>query len=206
MVSVQSYSRVVPPRESNNISFVDGNNNRFARCEVNLEDKNNGKRHWLRISNCKAIKVDLCHFHHKKSEGQICSVFLPEDDEAGMGPLFEYNYFQHQDFDEHLPPGKGQGDAGGEAIQMGHSSHARRFYRAVVRYNNFEECNGDGEIVSNKSCGNSNYNNTYTDCNGSLTLRHGHSIAVIDSYFKGCGLRIGGADNLIANNHIKDNS
>jgi len=192
--------------ESSNISFEDGNNNRFARCEVNLDDNDNSKRHWLRISNCEAIKVDHCHFHHKKSEGQFCNVFLPDDNEPGKGPIFEYNYFEHQDFGEHLPPGTSYGDAGGEAIQMGHSSHAGRFYRAILRYNCFEKCNGDGEIVSNKSCGNLYYNNTFTDCDGSLTLRHGHSTAVLANYFKSCGLRVCGADNLIANNHITDNS
>jgi poly(beta-D-mannuronate) lyase len=192
--------------ESSNILFKDGNNNRFARCEVNLEDNDNNKKHWLRISNSKAIRVDHCHFHHKKSEGQFCNIFLPEDSEPGKGPIFEYNYFEHQDFGEHLPPSKSYGDAGGEAIQMGHSDHARRLYRAIVRYNYFEECNGDGEIVSNKSCGNLYYNNTFTDCNGSLTLRHGHPTAVLANYFKNCGLRVLGAGNLIANNHFSENS
>lgn len=193
------------PGEDSNIAFEGGKNNRFARCEVNLDDKSNTKRHWLRISNCEAIKVDHCYFHHKKSEGQFCSVYL-KDNEPGKGPLFEYNYFQHQDFGEHLPPGTRYGDAGGEAIQMGHSDHARKYYRAIVRYNYFEECNGDGEIVSNKSCGNLFYNNTFTDCDGSLTLRHGHSIAVLGNYFKNCGLRVCGENNLIANNHFTENS
>jgi poly(beta-D-mannuronate) lyase len=192
--------------ESSNISFKDGNNNRFARCEVNLDDNDNSKKHWLRISNCEAIKVDHCHFHHKKSEGQFCNVFMPGDNKPGKGPIFEYNYFEHQDFGEHLPDGVKYGDAGGEAIQMGHSDHAGQYYGVIVRYNCFEECNGDGEIVSNKSCGNLYYNNTFTDCNGSLTLRHGHSTAVLANYFKNCGLRVLGADNLIANNHFSDNS
>jgi len=207
--------------EESNILFKDGNHNRFARCEVKLLEEVNldedddeikkqiSKRHWLRISNCEAMKVDHCHFHHKNSEGQFCNVFLPGDNGPGKGPIFEYNYFQHQDYgkyEEYFPEGKSYGDAGGEAIQMGHSSHARRLYRAIVRYNYFEECNGDGEIVTNKSCGNLYYNNTFTDCNGSLTLRHGDSNAVLANYFKNCGLRVLGANNLIANNHITDNS
>jgi poly(beta-D-mannuronate) lyase len=193
-----------------NISFKGGNNNRFARCEVKLNDegsKNKGERktHWLKISNCKAMKVDHCFFHQKPSEGQFCNVSFAEDNEPGKGPLFEYNYFQHQDYNKIVGDDKA-GDAGGEGIQMGNSDHARRFYRAIVRYNCFEECNGDGEIVTNKSCGNLYYNNTFTDCNASLTLRHGHSTAVLANYFKNCGLRICGAGNLIANNHFTDNS
>jgi hypothetical protein len=191
---------------SSNISFSDGNNNRFARCEINLDDTSNSKRHWLRISNCEAMKVDHCYFHHKKSEGQFCNVFSAKDNEPGKGPLFEYNYFQHQDFGKHLPRGIKYGDAGGEAIQMGHSKQARRYYRAIVRYNYFEQCNGDGEIITNKSSGNLYYNNTFTDNDGSLVLRHGDSTAVLANYFKNCGLRVCGADNLIANNHFTENS
>jgi poly(beta-D-mannuronate) lyase len=193
-----------------NISFKGGSNNRFARCEVKLNDrgsktKGERKTHWLQISNCKAMKVDHCFFHQKPSEGQFCNVSFAEDNEPGKGPLFEYNYFQHQDYNKIVGEDK-VGDAGGEGIQMGNSAHARRFYRAIVRYNCFEECNGDGELVTNKSCGNLYYNNTFTDCNASLTLRHGHSTAVLANYFKNCGLRILGANNLIANNHFTDNS
>jgi hypothetical protein len=89
---------------------------------------------------------------------------------------------------------------------MGHSEMKRKYFRTIFRYNYLEQCNGDGEIVTNKSSGNLYYNNTFTDCNGSLTLRHGDSTAVLANYFKNCGLRVLGAYNLIANNHITDNS
>jgi hypothetical protein len=188
-----------------NISFEGGNNNRFARCEVNLVDGNNrSKRHWLRISNSDAIKVDHCYFHDKNSVGQFCNVNYVRHIEPEKGPVFEYNYFQNQLF-KHPDPDK-QGDAGGEAIQMGDSKFARWYYRAIVCYNYFEQCNGDGEIIANKSSGNLYYNNTFTDSNGSITLRHGESTAVLGNYFKNCGLRVAGADNLIANNHFTENS
>ncbi len=197
------------PTEEDNIVFRGGNNNRFARCEVKLDNEDpedpHDKRHWLQISNCKAMRVDHCFFHHKKSKGQFCNVKFGSDNDPGEGAIFEYNYFLHQDYNE-IAGDDNIGDAGGEGIQMGDSAHASRYYRAIVRYNCFEECNGDGEIVTNKSCGNLYYNNTFTNSNGSLTLRHGHSTAVLANYFKNCGLRVCGANNLIANNHFTDNS
>jgi poly(beta-D-mannuronate) lyase len=193
-------------RENDNIFFDGGNNNRFARCEVKLDDKDNrSKRHWLKISNCKAMKVDHCFFHHKESEGQFCNVSFDGDNEHGEGPLFEYNYFLHQDYNKHVGDDN-IGDAGGEAIQMGASQVCRFYFRGIFRYNYFEECNGDGEMITNKSSGNIYYNNSFTKTLGTMTLRHGDSTAMLGNYFEACGLRVGGAKNLIANNHFTKNS
>ena len=196
-----------------NISFKGGSNNRFARCEVKLKDdkdrdskkKGKGKTLWLRISNSKAMKVDHCFFHEKESEGQFCNVKYRSDNKHGEGPLFEYNYFLQQNYDKFV--GKDEiGDAGGEAIQMGDSKLCRFYFRAIVRYNYFEECNGDGEMITNKSSGNLYYNNSFTNTIGTLTLRHGDSTALLGNYFEACGLRVGGANNLIANNYFTKNS
>jgi Chondroitinase B len=194
----------------NNIVFEGGKNNRFSRCEVKLQDKGSKKKgerktHWLQISNCKAMKVDHCFFHHKPSEGQFCNVKYKSDNEHGDGPIFEYNYFQHQDYNE-IVGDENIGDAGGETIQMGDSKLCRWYYRAIVRYNYFEECNGDGELITNKSSGNIYYNNSFVNSLGVLTLRHGDSTAVLGNHFEACGLRVGGRDNLIANNHFTKNS
>lgn len=189
------------------ISFEGGNNNRFARCEVKLvnPDDNQVKTNWLRISNCKAMKVDHCFFHHKENRGNFCNVAFDSDNKLKEAPLFEYNYFLHQDLGLHVPPEK-YGDAGGEAVKMGDSSQSRTYFRAIFRYNLLEQCNGDGETITNKSSGNIYYNNSLVNNNGTLTLRHGDSTAVLGNYFEDCGLRVGGADNLIANNHFTRNS
>ncbi|HEX2471173.1 MAG TPA: chondroitinase-B domain-containing protein [Nitrososphaera sp.] len=194
----------------NNIFFQGGSDNRFSRCEVKLQDKGSKKKgerksHWLQISNCKAMKVDHCFFHHKPSEGQFCNVKYRSDNKHGEGPLFEYNHFQHQDYNE-IVGDDNIGDAGGEGIQMGDSALCRWYYRAIVRYNYFEECNGDGEMITNKSSGNLYYNNSFMKTLGTMTLRHGDSTAFLGNYFEVCGLRVGGRGNLIANNHFTKNS
>lgn len=193
-----------------NITFRGGSNNKFSRCDVKLQDegdKEKGKRksHWLQISNCKKMKVDHCFFHEKPSEGQFCNVKYRSDNKPGEGPVFEYNHFEHQDYNKTVGDDKIP-DAGGEAIQMGDSKLCRWYYRAIVRYNYFEECNGDGEMITNKSSGNLYYNNSFMKTLGTMTLRHGDSTAFLGNYFEACGLRVGGRGNLIANNHFTKNS
>jgi poly(beta-D-mannuronate) lyase len=210
-----------------NIVFVGGNNNRFARCDIKLADKieidgevkradeiegkdkefldDENVRHWLKISNCKTMKVDHCHFHNKETKGNFCIVGFDQDNKNGEGPLFEYNHFQHQDLDLHVDA-EDIGDAGGEGVRIGHSDMDRTYFRAIFRYNYLDKCNGDGETVTNKSSGNIYYKNSWVDNNGSLVLRHGDSTAVLGNYFEACGLRVGGADNLIANNCFTRNS
>jgi poly(beta-D-mannuronate) lyase len=213
--------------KEDNIVFVGGNNIRFARCDIKLADKieidgevkiadeieekdkefldDKNVRHWLKISNCKTMKVDHCYFHNKETKGNFCIVGFDEDNTVEQGPLFEYNHFQNQDLDLHVDP-EDIGDAGGEGVRMGHSKMDRTYFRAVFRYNYLDKCNGDGETVTNKSSGNIYYNNSWVDNNGSLVLRHGDSTAVLGNYFEKCALRVGGADNLIANNHFTRNS
>lgn len=193
-----------------NIIFQGGSNNRFARCEVNLNDKGSkemGERKtlWLRISNCKAMKVDHCFFHEKPSEGQFINVKYHQDNKPGEGPLFEYNHFLHHDYNKIVGDDKID-DAGGEAIQMGDSKLSRYYYRAIVRYNYFEECNGDGEMITNKSSGNIYFDNSFTKTLGTFCMRHGDSTAILGNYFEACGLRVSGRGNLIANNHFTKNS
>ena len=169
-------------KHDNNITFEDGKNNRFAKCEVQLDK---GKKNWLYISNCRAMKVDHCFFHHKDNKGNFCNVSFDSNNKVGQGPLFEYNYFLHQDLGLHVPP-EDYGDAGGEAIKIGDSQQCRTYFRAIFRYNYLEQCNGDGEVITNKSSGNIYYNNSFVDSNGNLTLRHGDSTAVLGNHFEAC--------------------
>ena len=210
------------------ITFEDGGNNRFARCEVKLVDfeEKDGKKkwreksHWLRINNCKRMKVDHCKFHQKSTVGHFIDILFDDgrDNDVNQGPVIEYNHFLNQDLGDHrdnwsekAKQDKNYGDAGGEAIKAGLADRCRTYFRVIFRYNLLEECNGDGEIISNKSCGNLYYhnaivNNKKPDQSGSLVLRHGDSTAVLGNYFEGCGLRVWGAGNLIANNHFTLNS
>ena len=74
----------------------------------------------------------------------------------------------------------------------------------------FFRCNGENEIVSNKSSYNRYTANTFRQCDGSLVLRHGHHATVNGNYFLGDGakdaggIRINDSHHRIFNNYMQD--
>jgi poly(beta-D-mannuronate) lyase len=82
--------------------------------------------------------------------------------------------------------------------------------RTLVENNCFEACNGEAEIISNKSCGNIYRGNLFSRCSGALTLRHGNDCVVEDNFFLGGkargsgGVRIVGRGHRVANNYFAD--
>jgi poly(beta-D-mannuronate) lyase len=77
-----------------------------------------------------------------------------------------------------------------------------------VERNLFEECNGETEIISSKSCGNTYRYNTFRKCQGTLTLRHGNRCLVEGNFFFGegvsstGGIRVIGEDHRMQNNYL----
>jgi poly(beta-D-mannuronate) lyase len=80
----------------------------------------------------------------------------------------------------------------------------------VVEANLFEECNGEVEIVSNKSSENRYRSNTFRRCEGALTLRHGHGCIVEGNIFLGeaqpntGGVRVIDAGHRVTHNYFRD--
>src|SRR6185503_5205810 len=79
----------------------------------------------------------------------------------------------------------------------------------LVEQNLFERCDGEIEIISSKSCENVYRGNTFLNCAGMLTLRHGNRCTIEDNFFFGGhrkgsgGIRIIGEDHLIVNNYME---
>ena len=89
----------------------------------------------------------------------------------------------------------------------------------IVEHNLFEDCDGDPEIVSVKSCDNIIRHNTFSKSYGTLSLRHGNRNKVEANYFFGAekpigispagsdlytgGIRIYGTDHIIINNYME---
>jgi poly(beta-D-mannuronate) lyase len=77
-----------------------------------------------------------------------------------------------------------------------------------VEANLFERCDGELEIISNKSCENLYRGNTFLECAGMFTLRHGNRCRVEGNFFLGKGkrgsggIRVIGEDHVIVNNYI----
>jgi poly(beta-D-mannuronate) lyase len=101
------------------------------------------------------------------------------------------------------------GSNGGETIRIGDSDTAHLSAKVVVENNSFERCNGEVETISNKSCDNVYRGNLFTQCSGTLTLRHGHRCLVTKNIFIGDkargsgGVRIIGRDHVVTDNHFE---
>jgi poly(beta-D-mannuronate) lyase len=102
------------------------------------------------------------------------------------------------------------GKNGGETIRIGDSDTAHLSSHTLVENNCFEACNGEAEIISNKSCDNVYRYNTFLRCSGALTLRHGNGATVEGNYFLGQkargtgGVRIIGERHRVINNYFSD--
>ncbi|MXW82472.1 MAG: T9SS type A sorting domain-containing protein [Rhodothermaceae bacterium] len=147
-------------------------------------------------------RVDHCHFAGKSHDGATVVVWLrdPPNDNP-VWHRIDNNYFGHR-------PELGKN--GGETIRIGTSSRSMQDAYVTVEHNLFEECDGEIEIISNKSGNNIFRHNTFLRSSGTLTLRHGNEASVYGNYFLGegksgsGGVRIIGERHKVYNNYFQD--
>ena len=112
----------------------------------------------------------------KGNVGVTLAVKLNTKNSLDNNHVLEYNYFG---------PRQVLGSNGGESLRVGTSHYSREYSNTIVRNNYFDRCNGEHEIISNKACGNKYLNNVFFECQGTLTMRHGHHTTVENNYFLG---------------------
>ncbi len=150
-------------------------------------------------------QVDHCSFENKNNSGTLLVVWL----KSGVTPnhIIKDNYFGYRDSNL---DGDGKELNGQEIIRIGDSSHSMQTAGVSVTGNYFEHCNGEIEVISNKSGGNYYSNNIFYECKGMLTLRHGNNCTVEGNYFFGNnisdtgGVRIIGEDHKVYNNYFEN--
>ena len=142
-------------------------------------------------------RVDHCYFEGKKNSGATMVVWLSARPNYHQ---IDHNHFAYRP--------ELYGWNGGETIRVGTSDWSMYDSFTIVEYNLFEECNGEIETISNKSCGNMYRYNTFLSCQGTLTLRHGNRCTVEGNFFianhvpNSGGIRIIGEDHKVFNNYI----
>jgi poly(beta-D-mannuronate) lyase len=141
-------------------------------------------------------RLDHCYFHGKNDESPLLTVWV------GSEP--NYHLIDHNSFFKRPPLGRN----GGETVRIGTSQVSMLNSRAVLEYNYFEDCSGEAEYISNKSCENIYRYNTFVECQGALVLRHGNRCTVSGNWFFGKnregtgGIRVIGEDHRIYNNYL----
>ncbi|MFC1608315.1 polysaccharide lyase 6 family protein [Candidatus Latescibacterota bacterium] len=153
------------------------------------------RMHWLNLSGGQYNRVDHCHFSGKVNSGVYIEI----------GPLEQHFRIDRNHFDGR-PPGNYNGFETIRACSGG----LNNMY-GLIDYNLFENCDGEGEIISVKSSVLRISHNTFRDCAGMLTIRMGGHVTVDYNYFlnpsgkKGVGgVRVHGSDNNIINNYFSD--
>ncbi len=143
-------------------------------------------------------RVDHCYFAGKNHQGTTLVIW--------MSAIPDYHRIDHN----HFGPRPELGSNGGETIRIGTSDYSLYDSYATVEWNYFDHCDGEIEIISNKSCHNTYRYNTFESCKGTLTLRHGRACEVYANFFFGNqtdhtgGVRIIGEDHRVYNNYFQD--
>ena len=120
-------------------------------------------------------------------------------------PTPDYHHIHHNYF---LDRPRVSSDNGYETIRIGTSTLSLSDSYSIIEKNYFEACDGEIEIISNKSGENIYRYNTFYNCEGTLTLRHGNKCKLYANYFDGNGnsrsggIRVIGEDHIIYNNYF----
>lgn len=134
--------------------------------------------HWIEFYGQHNV-LDHCYISGKSNDGETLRVFQ-------TGNKHTKNH--HQIVNNYFGPRPRKGGPRGETIRIGDSkTHMTPGY-VNVSNNYFEACNGEVEIISDKTNFNTFKKNIFYKCEGSLVLRHG-SFATVDS-----NIFIGGED------------
>lgn len=156
------------------------NNCRMTECVI--DNYNNPERqfqdYWVAIYG-KNNRIDHNHIVGKKNLGVTMIVGLDAKESIENNHLIDHNYFG---------PRPTYGNNGGETLRIGTSHNASENSRTLVESNYFDRCDGEHEIISNKSCQNAYKYNTFFECTGTLTIRHGNETLVDSNVFIGNGV------------------
>ncbi len=155
--------------------------------------------HWVSIYGT-SNRVDHNRFINQDHSGVTVVTWLNDDSTAPVSHRIDSNHFADR------PEGNGNGF---ESIRIGTSARATQRAEVIVENNVFERTDGEIEIISNKSGGNTFRYNTFRESAGTLTLRHGSGANVTGNFFLGDdkersgGIRVIGEDHTITNNYIE---
>jgi poly(beta-D-mannuronate) lyase len=176
------------------------NNSRVT--EVVIDHFNNPERfeedYWVMMYG-KNNRFDHNHLEGKSNQGVTMAVRLDSPESQENYHLIDHNYFG---------PRPVLGSNGGETLRIGTSHYSMSNSFTTVENNYFDRCNGEVEIISSKSGGNSFRGNLFFESRGTLTLRHGNSNVVENNVFLGNGvdhtggIRVINKGQVIRNNYM----
>jgi len=177
------------------------NNCRVTECVI--DNYNNPERfesdYWVGIYG-KDNRFDHNYLTGKRNQGVTLAVRMNTEASRENNNRIDHNYFGHRPV---------LGSNGGETLRIGTSHYSMSNSNTLVEVNYFDRCNGEHEIISNKACQSVFRNNTFFECQGTLTMRHGNETLVENNYFFGNrkantgGVRIINETQTVMNNYCE---
>lgn len=154
-----------------------------------------GVGHFLLVAGDDA-EVDHNEFRDKRTVGNMIDV-RGADGQVARRVWIHHNYFH--DFTS-------AGANGAETIRWGLSGLSLSTGSGLCEYNLFVRCNGENEMISNKSCGNTYRYNTVLDSR-EVSQRHGNDCFYYGNYLRNSGgIRVYGDRHKIFSNYLEGNS
>lgn len=145
-------------------------------------------------------RFDHNHLTGKTNVGTTLVVVRDEQQGLENRHRIDHNYFG---------PRPNLGSNGGETLRVGTSADSLSASNTVVENNWFEGADGEVEIVSNKSGGNTYRGNVFYHSRGSMVLRHGDGNLVENNVFLGGGkphtggIRVINRNQTVRNNYME---
>ena len=150
--------------------------------EIVIDGFNNPERtesdYWVSMYG-KHNRFDHNYLAGKNNNGVTMAVRLNSEESQENHHRIDHNYFGHRPI---------LGSNGGETLRIGTSHYSMSNSYTVVEDNYFDRCDGEVEIISNKSGSNIIRGNVFFESRGTLTLRHGNDNLVENNVFFGNGV------------------
>lgn len=144
-------------------------------------------------------RIDHCRF--ADNQYRCIKIDTYNDYSLEHGPPLR-NRIDHNLFIDGPP----RGVNGGETVQIGNGPypHSLMEPQTLVEDNTFIRCNGEAEIISVKSSGNTIRRNLFIDCDGEVVMRNGNNGVIEDNVFLGGlgGVRLSGRGHRVSGNRI----
>jgi len=144
------------------------------------------------------IEIDRNELRNKSTLGEMLDIT------GSSGQVARRLWVHHNYFHDFTSPGGN----GAETIRWGLSGLSLSTGNGLCEYNLFVRCNGENEMISNKSSGNTYRCNTVLDCpGGEISQRHGNDCLYYGNYMRRtAGMRVYGDRHNIFSNYFESNS
>jgi poly(beta-D-mannuronate) lyase len=144
------------------------------------------------------VQIDHNELRNKSTLGEMLDI------SGSGGQVARRLWVHHNYFHDFSSPGGN----GAETIRWGLSGLSLSTGNGLCEYNLFVRCEGENEMISNKSSGNTYRYNTVLDCvGGEISQRHGNDCFYYGNYLRNSqGMRIYGDRHKIFSNYFESNS